>query len=85
MEAASLACCTPRLAEWIKAEPERRRKLVEERRKRLEKRRAEPKHYFDDPAYMQQIKATEEGMDDALRQGGRRQRTCCMHTRSTLM
>lgn len=59
-----------RITKWLKEEPERQRKLVEEKRKRLEKRRAEPKHYFDDPSYMEQIKSTEESMDDALKQGG---------------
>ncbi len=61
--------CTHRIAEWLKEEPGRKKKLAEEKRKRLAKRRAEPKHYFDDPSYMEQIKSTEESMDDALKQG----------------
>ncbi len=43
--------------------------MAVEKKKRLEKRRAEPRHYFDDPSYMEQIRSTEESMDDALKQG----------------
>jgi len=58
-----------RIAKWLKAEPERRKKLAEEKRKRLTERRAQPKHYFEDHKYMEQIKNSEESMGDALKQG----------------
>ena len=58
-----------RIAKWLKAEPERRKKLAEEKRKRLAERRGQPKHYFEDHEYMEQIKNSEESMGDALKQG----------------
>lgn len=58
-----------RIAKWLKAEPERRKKLAEEKRKRLAERRGQPKHYFEDHKYMEQIKNSEESMGDALKQG----------------
>lgn len=58
-----------RIAKWLKAEPERQKKLAEEKRKRLAERRGQPKHYFEDHKYMEQIKNSEESMGDALKQG----------------
>jgi len=63
----SLSC---RVAKWLKAEPERRKKLEEEKRKRLAMKKGESsKHYLEDHKYMEQIKSTEENMGDALKQG----------------
>ena len=53
----------------MKTEPERQKKLAEEKRKRLAGKRAQPKHYFEDHKYMEQIKNSEESMGDALKQG----------------
>lgn len=50
-------------------EPERRKKSAEEKRKKLEKRRSEPRHNFNDPSYMDQIRSTEENIGTALQQG----------------
>ena len=50
-------------------EPERNRKHAENKRKKHEQRRSEPKHYYDDSTYMDQIKKTEENMDVSLQQG----------------
>ena len=61
--------CLGRMAQWLKEEPERRRELSEEKRKRLERKRAGPRHNYNDPTYMEQIRNTEETMDDALKQG----------------
>ena len=58
-----------RVNQWLEEEPERRRKLREEKRKRLQQRRNQPKHFFEDQAYMDQLRANEEEMDDALKQG----------------
>ena len=58
-----------RVTKWLEEEPERRKRLQEEKKKRLQQRRAQPKHYFDDQAYMKQLRANEEEMDDALKQG----------------
>ena len=58
------------MSKWLEEEPERKKRLREEKRKRLQqKRRVQPKHFFDDQAYMQQLRANEEDMDDALKQG----------------
>lgn len=58
-----------RLAEWVAKEPERRKRSAEEKKKKLEKRRSEPKHHFNDTSYMDQIRSTEENIDNALQQG----------------
>ena len=58
-----------RIAEWVKGEPERKRVKEEKRKKRLKARRSEPKHFFNDPEYMEQLHRTAEEMDDALKQG----------------
>ena len=59
-----------RLAEWAKAQPEKeRKKEMEKARKRDMLLSGGPKHFFDDSEYMQQLEATEDNMDDALRQG----------------
>eukprot|EP00731_Ephydatia_muelleri_P027790 Em0019g663a len=57
------------IAEWIKKEPERQKQKRDEKRKRREKRMEEPKHYFSDPKYMQQMQSTSEEIQDALKQG----------------
>ena len=61
--------CAGRVSKWLEEEPERKKRLREEKRKRLQQRRVQPKHFFDDQAYMQQLRANEEDMDDALKQG----------------
>ena len=58
-----------RVAKWLEDEPERKRKRQEEKRKRLLTKKVPPKHFFDDQAYMEQLRNNEEGMDDALKQG----------------
>lgn len=50
-------------------EPERKKKVMEEKRKKLEKRRSEPKHYYNDSSYMDQIRSTQDNIDTALQQG----------------
>ena len=42
---------------------------MEEKKQKLERRRVTPKHYFNDPTYMEQIRSTEDNIDTALQQG----------------
>ena len=58
-----------RISDWIAAEPERKRQRAEKKMKRLKRLTEQPKHKFDDHSYMEQIKDTEEGMVDSLKQG----------------
>ena len=60
---------TQRVSKWIEDEPERKRRRREEKRKRLLQKKVPPKHFFDDQAYMNQLRANEEDMDSALKQG----------------
>ena len=67
-------CCSVyvyvyRVSKWLEEEPQRKKKLREEKRKRVMHRRTQPKHFFDDQGYMKQLRANEEEMDDALKQG----------------
>lgn len=57
------------MTEWLENEPERKRQKQEEKRKRLLKKKVPPKHFFDDQAYMEQLRSNEEDMDSALKQG----------------
>ena len=57
------------MTKWLEDEPERKRKKREEKMKRLLQKKVPPKHFFDDQAYMQQLRANEEDMDSALKQG----------------
>ncbi len=50
-------------------EPERKKKCREAKKKKLEQQRSEPKHYFNDTTYMDQIHSTEKEIDSALQQG----------------
>lgn len=50
-------------------EPERKKKCLERRKEKREKQRRQPKHQFNDPSYMDQIRSTEENIDSALQQG----------------
>ena len=50
-------------------EPERKRKCREAKKRKLEQQRNEPKHYFNDTNYMDQIDSTEREIDTALQQG----------------
>ena len=50
-------------------EPERKKKFKEAKKRKLEQRRSEPKHYFNDSTYMDQIHSTEKEIDTALQQG----------------
>ena len=58
-----------RLAKWMTEEPERKKKSREAKKKKQEQRRSEPKHYFNDSSYMDQIHSTEKEIDTALQQG----------------
>ena len=58
-----------RVEKWLEDEPERKRKKREEKRKRLLQKKVPPKHFFNDQVYMQQLRANEEDMDGALKQG----------------
>lgn len=58
-----------RLAQWIKDSAEKKKEAEEEKKVRRERRRAGPKHVFTDHAYMNQIQANAESIDDALKQG----------------
>ena len=58
-----------RVTKWLEEEPERKRKKREEKRKRRLQKRVPPKHFFEDQAYMDQLRANEEDMDSALKQG----------------
>ena len=58
-----------RIAEWVAAEGERKRERAEKRKRKLQKMMEEPKHKFEDSSYMEQIRSTEEGMEDSLKQG----------------
>lgn len=60
---------TNRVSKWLEDEPERKKRRREEKRKRLLQKKVPPKHFFDDQAYMEQLRANEEGMDSALKQG----------------
>ena len=63
-------CTCLRLADWAKTQPEKeRKKAIEKARKREMLLSGGPKHFFDDSEYMQQLQATGDNMDDALRQG----------------
>ena len=57
------------VTKWLEDEPERKRRKQEEKRKRRLTKKVPPKHFFDDRDYMEQLRSTEEGMDDALKQG----------------
>ena len=61
--------CCERASKWLEDEPERKKKRREEKRKRLQQKKIPPKHFFNDQAYMQQLRANEEDMDSALKQG----------------
>lgn len=50
-------------------EPERKKKCREAKKRKLEQQRNEPKHYFNDSKYMDQIDSTEREIDTALQQG----------------
>ena len=58
----------PRVTKWLEDEPERKKKRQEEKKRRLVKK-APPKHFFDDQAYMDQLRSNDEDMDGALKQG----------------
>lgn len=60
---------TNRVSKWLEDEPERKKRRREEKRKRLLQKKVPPKHFFDDQAYMEQLRSNEEGMDSALKQG----------------
>ena len=66
MFVAAMLC---RIAEWMKQEPERKRKRAEEKERKRRQLLDEPRHFFNDPQYMQQLETAEEGMSDALKQG----------------
>ena len=57
------------MAEWAKKEPERKKKQEEQKAKRRREMLEGPRHFFNDPKYMQQLEETEESMEEALRRG----------------
>lgn len=58
-----------RMAKWMSEEPERKKKRREAKQKKREQQRSQPKHYFSDSTYMDQIQSTEKEIDSALQQG----------------
>lgn len=53
----------------MKKEPERKRQRAEERERKRRNLLEEPRHFFNDPQYMQQLEDAQESMHDALKQG----------------
>ena len=74
-----------RIAKWIANEPERKKKKLEEKQKKLKRYKNAPKHKFDDPTYMEQIRDVEENMDSALKQGMDECSFCSMSRTFTLL
>ena len=75
-----IACL--RVTKWLEDEPERKRRKLEEKKKRRVAKKVPPKHFFDDHAYMEQLRSNEEGMDDALKQGALYRKCGCLFIRN---
>lgn len=58
-----------RLAEWAKKEPERKKRKEEEKAKKRKALLEGPKHFFNDPDYMQQLEENEITLDEAVKKG----------------
>ena len=58
-----------RMSEWMKKEPERKRKKAEERKRKRNRLLEEPRHFFNDPQYMQKLEESEEVMGESLKKG----------------
>ncbi|XP_055492219.1 splicing regulator SDE2 [Leucoraja erinacea] len=57
------------MAEWIKKQAERETDKEQRRLERLQRRLAEPKHYFTDPQYEQQLNDMSERLEDSVLKG----------------
>ena len=62
------------LREWIGKKADREREKEEKRQARLERQRAEPRHQFDDRAYMAQKAKVADNLQDALQAGSHTKR-----------
>ncbi|XP_067841284.1 splicing regulator SDE2 isoform X1 [Heptranchias perlo] len=57
------------MAEWIKKQAEREVEKEQRRMDRLQRKLAEPKHYFTDPQYEQQLDEMSERLEDSVLKG----------------
>uniref|UniRef100_UPI00398EB6F5 splicing regulator SDE2 isoform X2 n=1 Tax=Pristiophorus japonicus TaxID=55135 RepID=UPI00398EB6F5 len=57
------------MAEWIKKQAERETDKEQRRVDRLQRKLAEPKHYFTDPQYEQQLDEMSERLEDSVLKG----------------
>ncbi|XP_067884028.1 splicing regulator SDE2 [Heterodontus francisci] len=57
------------MAEWIKKQAERETEKEQKRLERLQRKLAEPKHYFSDPQYEQQLDEMSERLEDSVLKG----------------
>ncbi|XP_051881283.1 splicing regulator SDE2 isoform X2 [Pristis pectinata] len=57
------------MAEWIKKQAGRETEKEQRRLERLQRRLAEPKHYFTDPQYEQQLDEMSERLEDSVLKG----------------
>ncbi|XP_078254971.1 splicing regulator SDE2 [Rhinoraja longicauda] len=57
------------MAEWIKKQAERETDREQRRLERLQRRLVEPKHYFTDPQYEQQLSEMSERLEDSVLKG----------------
>ncbi|XP_007896478.1 replication stress response regulator SDE2 [Callorhinchus milii] len=57
------------MAEWIKKQAEREAEKEQKRLERLQRKLAEPKHYFTDPQYEQQLDEISERLEDSVIKG----------------
>ena len=53
----------------MKNEPERKRKKAEEKKKKRDRLLEEPRHFFNDPQYMQKLEESGETMSESLKIG----------------
>ncbi|XP_072356318.1 splicing regulator SDE2 [Scyliorhinus torazame] len=57
------------MAEWIKKQADREAEKEQRRLERLQRKLAEPKHYFSDPQYEQQLDEMSERLEDSVLKG----------------
>ncbi|XP_059501143.1 splicing regulator SDE2 [Stegostoma tigrinum] len=57
------------MAEWIKKQADREAEKEQKRLERLQRKLAEPKHYFSDPQYEQQLDEMSERLEDSVLKG----------------
>ena len=57
------------MAEWMKKDVERKRQKAEERARKRAHLLDEPRHFFNDPQYMQKLEESAENMSESLKQG----------------